>query len=566
MAGFDLFGSLRRRVAALELGFEQGPDSPEPWSAQEEAIARGLAQAHNVPFASATDLLRELDVAQASHVSHAFREKHRVAPIRLDGEIAVVASDGPPASERRLARMLGAEGVAWQITTASGLQRLHAAIDVGELTQDRARQPSETDAADDLLAHDLAKQTEAVSVLESILIEAAAERASDIHLEHVPGRVRVRVRVDGSLRELGHYALTAAQVGPIVRIAKVRGGIDIAEQRRPSGGQFEMRVGRRRYFIRVQSQPTVLGENLVMRLLPQDPSLENIEQLGFSAPAALAYRRLLDNPGGLLLVVGPTGSGKTTTLYAGLRVVAADGERKVITIEDPVETVCPGAQQVQVSEEADFDFEDAMRAFVREDPDVIMLGEIRDTESALEAIRASQTGHLVLSSLHSNDAIDAVQRLRDLGMNSNSIATELTAIFAQRLARRICTECREPAVPDPEVVREVFPHGIPSDFEAFRGAGCERCRGTGSYGRVAVVECLTAGPGLRRAIARGDLVDDLRAQACESGLVTLRDRALELAKAGVIAFHTLPRLIPLERLAPPAAEAQPTQESPASAD
>jgi type IV pilus assembly protein PilB len=541
--------ALRERVGGGP-GGDALAEAVPPWSLEEESVARSLAEAHGVPFVSATDLLRELDVRASDEVQHAYRTKHRVAPIRIDDGRGRVASDGPPASQRRLARMLGVDEIEWCITTASGLQRLLVAIDVGEVTHDRAIEARLHETGDDLLDHDLARQTEGVGVLESILIEGAAERASDIHLEHEPGRVRVRMRVDGSLRELGHYDLTASQIAPIVRIAKVRAGIDISEHRRPCGGQFEMKVGGRRYFIRVQSQPTVLGENLVMRLLPQDPALEQIEQLGFSQDVARSYRRLLENPGGMLLVVGPTGSGKTTTLYAGLRVLAADGERKVITIEDPVEIICPGSQQVQVCEEADFGFADAMRSFVREDPDVILLGEIRDEESALEAIRASQTGHLVLTSLHSNDAIDAVQRLRDLGMSSNSIATELTAVFAQRLARRICDHCREPAAPDPRIVREVFPDGAPDGFRAWRGRGCPHCRSTGSYGRIAIVECLTATPDLRRAIARGDLADDLRLLAAEMGLVTLRDRALALAAEGVIAFDGLPRVLPLERLAP----------------
>jgi len=542
---------LEARIAALEEQLRGGrarQPAAEPWSDDEESVARALADANGLPFLSATDLLQELDVSASANVPHAFREKHRVAPISTDGGVARVASDGPPNGEERLARMLGASELAWHLTTASGLQRLLAAIDIGEVTRGRASE--EAQSGDDLLEHDRASQAHTVGVLESILIEAAAERASDIHLEHEPGRVAVRIRVDGALRELAHYALDAAQLAPILRVVKVRAGIDIAEHRHPCGGQFEMRVGGRQFFVRVQSQPTVLGENVAMRLLPQDPELESIEQLGFSDDAARLYRRLLDSPGGLVLVVGPTGSGKTTTLYAGLRALAADRERKVISVEDPVETICAGVQQVQVSAEVGFGFGDAMRAFVREDPDAILLGEIRDEESAREAIRASQTGHLVLTSLHCNDAVDAVQRLRDLGMSPNSIATELAAVFAQRLARRICDACREEVEPDERVAREVFPDGVPEGFRAHRGRGCERCRGSGAFGRIAVVECLPATPELRRAIARGELVDDLRLLAAETGLVSLRDRALALADAGVIAFDALPRFIPLERLAP----------------
>jgi type IV pilus assembly protein PilB len=547
-----LLDGLRQRISQLEkhLLDVEPQEEPESWSDEEVRLARGIAQAHDVSFRSATDLIADLDVGVSDCVPHAYREKHRVAPIRIEGDRAIVASDGPPAAARRLTRMLDVSEIDWCVTTASGLRRLLSAIDVGEVTRDRSIEIEEAEAREDWLEHDLTHQAEGVGVFESILIEAAAERASDIHLENQPRRVRVRIRVDGALRELTHYRLTASQLKPILQVAKVRAGIDISEHRRPSGGQFEMQVGGRQYFVRVQSQPTVLGENLAMRLLPQDPLLESIEQLGFLDDDARCYRRLLDNPGGLVLVVGPTGSGKTTTLYAGLRVLAANLERKVISIEDPVEMVCKGAQQVQVSEEAGFGFADAMRAFVREDPDAILLGEVRDTASALEAIRASQTCHLVLSSLHSNDAIDAVQRLRDLGMHSNSIATELAAVFAQRLARRICEHCREETTPDADLCEEIF-GGLPPDgFRAYSGRGCEHCRESGTYGRIAVVERLDVGPDVRRAIARGDLVDDLRELASELGFVSLRDRALELASSGIIAFESLPRFIPLERLAP----------------
>ena len=275
-----------------------------------------------------------------------------------------------------------------------------------------------------------------------------------------------------------------------------------------------------------------------------------IDELGFPPPIARIYRRLLESPGGLVLVVGPTGSGKSTTLYAGLQVLAADQSRKVITAEDPIEYALDGIQQTQIRPEIGFEFAHAMRAFVREDPDVILVGEVRDGETALEALRASQTGHLVLTTLHCNDTVDAVQRLIDLGMHPNSIASELLAVFSQRLARRICEHCRAPVEPPAELVREVFPAGVPTDMQFFKGKGCEHCRGTGCYGRIAVIEYLPASPELRLAIAHRATVDELREHALRAGLLPLRDHAVTLVRDGVIPLEELKMMLPPERLAP----------------
>ncbi|MGI9590144.1 MAG: GspE/PulE family protein, partial [Myxococcota bacterium] len=449
----------------------------------------------------------------------------------------------------RLRRRTGAREIETRVVTPTSFRRLLWAIDLGEL-------PEGVEAAapgtEDLLSHDLRAEARSVALLDSILVDAVESRASDVHLEHQRRDARARIRVDGELRELVHLGLGKRALSTVVRVAKVKAGLDIAESRAPQGGQFETRVGGRSFFVRVQSQPTIHGENLVMRLLPQEPEQRSLAELGFSADAEERYRRMLFNPGGLVLVVGPTGSGKTTTLYAGLRLLAEETTRKVISIEDPVEYVCDGVQQVEVNPEVGFGFGEAMRHFVREDPDVILLGEIRDRETALEAIRASQTGHLVLSSLHCNDAVDAIQRLLDLGMHPNSIASELLAVFAQRLARRICPECRVSLAPDPVVAAEVYPEGVPEGYEAWRGEGCEACAGSGTRGRIALVEMLRVTPALRRAVSQSALLDDLRQVAQASGLVALRERALERARQGTIAFESLPRFLSLERLRPTA--------------
>jgi len=386
---------------------------------------------------------------------------------------------------------------------------------------------------------------ETIRLFDAILLEAVAARASDVHYEIYGDQPRLRIRVDGDLRDLSHIRVDRARYTSLVNVGKVRARVDIAEHRAPQGGRFAVRVGGSAFDIRAQSQPALHGEHLVLRLLPQEQKPITIPELGFSPDLGATFQRLLASPAGLLLVVGPTGSGKSTTLYAGLSILAKDSTRKVITVEDPIEYSLDGVQQCQVLPEVGFTFATAMRAFVREDPDVILVGEIRDPETALEALRASQTGHLVLSTLHCNDAVDAVQRLVDLGMHVNSIGSELLAIISQRLAKRICPECREPdRLPEASLLAEIFPHGVPTDFQAFRGAGCPRCRGFGTFGRVAVAEYLPASPALRTGISQRLPLDELRALARTSGLQPLRTRALELVQEGIIPIREIRDMLP----------------------
>jgi type IV pilus assembly protein PilB len=316
----------------------------------------------------------------------------------------------------------------------------------------------------------------------------------------------------------------------------------------PQGGRFSSTVGGQKFDLRVQTQPCLYGEHAVLRLLPHEKKILRIEDLGFSKHVADLYERALDNPGGLILVTGPTGSGKSTTLYSGLQILARDETRKVMTIEDPIEYNINNVQQTEARPEIGLSFASSTRAFLREDPDVILIGEIRDAETAMEALRAAETGHLVLSTLHCNDAVSTIQRLIDIGMPRPTISAELLLLVSQRLARRICTGCRVEATPDSKLVAEIFSGAVPADFKFYRGSGCDRCNGRGAFGRIVVAEALPATAGLRREIAKGLTQEDLKDLARSEGWITMRDHALELVNKGIIALEELPKILVAEQL------------------
>lgn len=519
-----------------------GVDDPE--------AVRSLATAHAMKFGTLGDLLRQLDPKLFEQVPRAFCDHHRLLPICRDGDVIRVASTRPDAPFSDLGHVFTGQRIEPWLVTSTDFRRIWSALELrlaGE-SLDVLTEEDPSIAADLLDRGDKEVEARAVSLFEALLLDAIGERASDLHLERYGDRTRVRIRVDGDLRDLTRYQLSTRDFVGIVNVIKIRAHLDISERRLPQGGRSRVGAGGKAYDLRVQTQPSLHGEHVIVRILPQQQRLLTIEGLGFPAQVAERYRRLVDSPAGLVLVVGPTGSGKSTTLYAALQVLARDETRKVITIEDPIEYSLEGIQQVQVKPEIGFGFSSAMRAFVRQDPDVILVGEIRDAETALEAMRASQTGHLVLSTLHCNDATDAAQRLLDLGMHPNTIASELLAVISQRLAKRICEHCREPAQPDPALVAEAFPKGVPEGFRFFAGKGCDRCEGEGTHGRIAVIEFMRASPEVRRAISRQATVDELRRVALDSGLITARDSALAHVDAGVIALEELPYLVPAERL------------------
>ena len=521
----------------------------------EMEIYRALALQRGIKLARTSELVPLIEDAALDMVPRTFLKHQKLVPITLEAEVLQVATPDPDVDLSTLRAAIDCEEVSPILVTRTDYRRLWRAIDLGQYGPQIDHEPAQAWAAENeeyqaLELQSSSKRKRIQALLDGILVDAVAERASDIHFERYDDWVRIRFRIDGECVDMDRYKITPQELAGIINVIKIGSDLNIAERRRPQGGRMERVVGGKGFDLLIQVQPAHHGEYVVIRLLPRDNRMISIEELGFPPHLSKIYRRQLLNPSGMLLVVGPTGSGKSTTLYGGLQLLADDTRRKVITAEDPVEYSIKRVQQTQIQASIGFTFANAMRSFVRQDPDVILVGEIRDTETALEAIRASQTGHLLLSTLHANDSVDAVQRLFDLDMDPNSVASELSAIIAQRLPRRICDHCRKPATPEPEIAEEVFPNGIPEGFECFEGEGCTRCNHRGTRGRIAVVEMLKVDATVRKAIADGMQVDRLREVCLDAGLYTMRSTALSLIQDGVIAFKELRQILPDDRMGP----------------
>jgi len=526
----------------------------EQLNLEDTTLYKRLANENGMPFAPIDELLPRVQPQLMETFSRSFLDSNHLVPVELTDHTLHIATDDPDSDVDDIYHMYPYEQIKKVLVTPNDFKRLWTTVELslqGDAHQLAAQPDADRDSGPDLLSREKTRiEAHLITLFDAMLLDAVTEGASDLHIEPYGDRTRVRLRVDGDLHDLTYYSLSPAEARGLVNVIKIRGDMDIAEKRLPQGGRSQLRAGGKGYDLRIQVQPSLHGEAVVIRLLPQSGNIVDIEDLGMEATTARHYRRLLDNPSGLVLVVGPTGSGKSTTLYAGLSELAKDGRRKVITIEDPIEYSMDNIQQTRTRSEIGFNFADGMRSFVRQDPDIILVGEIRDIETAQEAIRASQTGHVVLSTLHANDAVDALQRIFDLQVHPNSIASELTGVIAQKLAKRICEGCRAEAAPDTTITEELFPDGMPDSFRCFIGEGCEQCNGRGTRGRVAVVEYMQVNSEIRSAIATHVPIARLRAVALDSGLATMRDSALNHVIAGTIPLSEVRRVLPVERMAP----------------
>lgn len=384
---------------------------------------------------------------------------------------------------------------------------------------------------------DLSDEAPITKLVNLIFAQAVRDGASDIHIEPDEYVLRIRFRIDGVLYEVPSPPkhLKAAITSRI----KVMSNMNIAETRKPQDGHIRMRVEGKNIDVRVSILPTVFGENVVLRILDPRAIAIGLEQLGFSEKTLAKFKEIIFRPHGVLLNTGPTGSGKTTTLYAALQTVNSL-EKNIITVEDPVEYRLRLIRQVQVNQKIGVTFANGLRAILRQDPDIIMIGEIRDVETAEIAVQASLTGHFVFTTLHTNDAAGAAPRLIHMGVEPFLVAASLEGIMAQRLVRKICPECNEIYNPDPAVLQKF---NIKPGTKLHRGAGCEYCRGTGYKGRVAVLELIDVTPEIRHLILEKASVDEIKEQARKDGAVFMEDDALEKVLTGVTTVEEMSRAI-----------------------
>ena len=512
-------------------------------AASEEEVLRALATQHDLPYLAADELPGTPPVVK--NLSPRYLRQYTACPVAIDGTTVTVATADPtnPLLLDDLRQTLGLRVklcVAPAGAILEAIERAHgASTPLQKIVEGMGTSDAEGDREEDVnQLRDMAFEAPVVRMVSLLIDEAVASQASDIHVEPFEDRLRIRYRIDGILydRESPPRRLQAALTSRIKLMAEM----NIAERRLPQDGRIRVTAGERRVDIRVSTVPTVHGESLVMRLLDRSSVFLPFNRLGFSPRVAEIFDGLIRRPHGILLVTGPTGSGKTTTLYAALDKINSP-EKKIVTIEDPVEYQLAGINQIPVRPKIGLSFAIGLRHIVRQDPDVIMVGEIRDLETAEISIQAALTGHLVFSTLHTNDAPGAVARLQDMGAESYLVASVLNGVLAQRLVRRICDACRAPYQPD---ARDLLAIGVTdaTDIDLSRGKGCDDCHGTGYRGRTGIYELFVITEEARGLILNKKPSGVLRRYAIEHGMVSLRDDGWAKVRAGITTIEELLRV------------------------
>jgi type IV pilus assembly protein PilB len=480
-----------------------------------------------------THLRREApEPAALALVPEAVARENLVIPVHVDGDVLHVAVAQPSDDLRLLLTEASAHSVRLRLAPLSDIRwaidrsyqaigsvgKMVQAFEAVETTRKRAPKAAEQPAS-------VAENAPVVQVVDSILTQAIRDRASDVHIEPSQGAVHIRFRIDGTLKDV--LELPVAMGTGLVSRIKIMAGIDIVEKRRSQDGQFTSTVDGKDTDVRVATVATIWGESCVLRILDKNRSVLRLGELGMPADTHQTFSKMVHAPFGMVLCAGPTGSGKTTTLYATLSEVS-ERSRKVMTIEDPVEFVFPMISQIQTNEAAGLTFASGLRSILRQDPDVILVGEIRDVETARIAVQSALTGHFVLSSVHGTDSVSALHRFLDMGIESFLISSSVIAVVGQRLVRRICPSCKTRYTPSTEELTFYEENGGEAKSEFWHGTGCNFCGDTGYLDRIGVYELLRMTPEIKRLIVGWATQDELRRQAEKQGMRTLRDEAINL--------------------------------------
>jgi general secretion pathway protein E len=468
--------------------------------------------------------------------------KHNLIPLDIINDALVVVMADP--EDIRTIEDVKAQAK-MKVEVALGVRSdIERAIDLnyrssGEI-QKQVNRVAPAPAGETDMASSLAAKTPIAETIDLLIAQAVKDRASDIHIEPQEDRLRIRYRIDGILHDMFSFPLGIHS--SLVSRVKIMAEMDISEQRRPQDGQFSFKLGGNDVDIRAATMETPYGERVTLRILDKSLALFTLAELGFLPDDLKKYRAMLKSPLGMILVSGPTGSGKTTTLYASINELDRN-ELNIMTIEDPIEYSFLDINQAQVNAKAGITFASGLRAIMRHDPDVILVGEIRDTDTATTAVQAALTGHLVLSSIHANDAVGVLFRLLDLSVEPSSISTTLICVIAQRMVRRICTHCRTTYRPSAEE-QQAFNKELEAEGTTFyTGTGCNLCANTGYRGRIGIFECLVMSEEIRRMLRNHASAADIKAQAIAEGMVTMKRDGMLKVKEGTTTISEVLRSV-----------------------
>ncbi|MDR0362453.1 MAG: Flp pilus assembly complex ATPase component TadA [Planctomycetota bacterium] len=549
--------NLHRTISAAQAsGMPLGRYMVKSHMVREDTLTKTLAAMADLPFVEAEEalkLMRESSLKQ--RLKKEYVRFNMILPFAVKNRVLHVLTANPFVKANELPHSYGCNRMEMSVIMESTFALLYSKVYGEEMTQqgDQKLADVESNEEDDSLSLTVDNEADIRARYEHLvnrtILKAIEIGASDIHIENYDNFVNTRLRVDGVLHVVPDAGIDKESLRGVINILKIEGGMNIAENRQPQGGSFrKISPDGTPYDFRVQIMPTVNGETAVVRLLPGKKRIPTLAEIGFPPRILEGFERAVNNPSGLILLTGPTGSGKTTTLSSALAHVAEDPTCKVLTVEDPVEYQLPNVTQVETIPSKGVDFAAAARGFMRMDPDVILIGEIRDEETANEALKLAYSGHLTFSTLHTSSAVASVERMFGFGLDRTLLIEQMLAICSQRLMRRLCPYCREPYAPTELDVHTVLYQGIPEGMRFFQSKGCDRCRGLGHIGRVMLAEFLNFTGNTRATFRRETEQNLIYVQLMGKGLEPMIDDAFNKVHQGYVDVRWLTEVIPQDYL------------------